>query len=109
MKHRNSIETWSAVPVSFAGNTINYNFSTSAAQAFGSNQLQMGSVYAIYGGDANQDSVVDGSDMASIDNASTLLLFGYNSEDINGDGIVDGTDMATVDNNSTIVVMAIRP
>ncbi|NVO20404.1 MAG: hypothetical protein HXX13_11925 [Bacteroidetes bacterium] len=110
IKHRNSIETWSAAPVSFSGTgSVSYDFSSSAAQAFGSNLKSIGAYYAVYGGDSNQDGIVDGSDMAAIDNASTSLLAGYNSEDINGDGIVDGSDMALIDNNSTSLVQAIRP
>ncbi|NVO18690.1 MAG: Ig-like domain-containing protein [Bacteroidetes bacterium] len=109
IRHRNSIETWSGLPVSFSPGTVNYNFSNAATQAFGNNLKQVGSIYLIYGGDANQDGVVDGSDMAAIDNASTMLLSGYNSEDINGDGIVDGSDMAIIDNNSTAIIQAQKP
>jgi hypothetical protein len=36
-KHRNHIETWSAVPVTFANDTTFYNFTTSADKAFGNN------------------------------------------------------------------------
>jgi hypothetical protein len=109
IKHRNSIETWSKLPLSFAGSTINYSFSSAATQAFGNNMKLLGSIYAIYGGDATQDGTVDGSDMAAVDNASTLVLAGYNPEDVNGDGIVDGSDMAMVDNNSTAIIQVIKP
>ena len=104
IKHRNSIETWSMAPVSFAGAITNYDFSTASSQAFGNNMKLMSGVYAVYGGNPNQDGIVDGTDMALIDNASTALLVGYNPEDVNGDGIVDGSDMAMVDNNSTAIV-----
>ena len=104
IKHRNSIETWSTVPVSFAGGTVSYDFSSASSQAYGNNLKLMGTVYVIFGGDASQDGAVDGTDMALIDNASTAVLVGYNPEDVNGDGIVDGSDMAMVDNNSTAIV-----
>ena len=42
IKHRNSIETTSALPVSFAGSIINYDFTTAATQAYGDNMKQMG-------------------------------------------------------------------
>lgn len=109
VKHRNSIETWSALPVSFASGTVTYDFSTAAGQAYGDNMQQMGTVFVFFGGDQSQDGIVDGSDMAAIDNASTSVLSGYNSEDINGDGLVDGSDMAVIDNNSTAVVTAEKP
>ena len=109
VKHRNSIETWSAAPVSFGSGTVNYDFSTAAGQAYGNNMQQMGTVFVFFGGDQSQDGIVDGSDMAAIDNASTSVLSGYNTEDINGDGLVDGSDMAVIDNNSTAVVTAKKP
>ncbi|NVO20848.1 MAG: Ig-like domain-containing protein [Bacteroidetes bacterium] len=110
LKHRNSMETWNSAPVSFAGSgPVSYDFSTSNTQAFGDNLKPMGSVYAVYGGDTNQDGVVDGSDMANVDNASTGLLVGYFAEDVNGDGVVDGSDMALIDNNSTAVIHVFRP
>jgi hypothetical protein len=108
VKHRNSIETWSALPVSLAGGAISYNFSNAASQAYGDNMKLMGSVYAIYSADPNQDGTVDGSDMLLIDNASKPpVLHGYNPEDLNGDGSVDGTDMLMVDNNSKPPVVGI--
>ncbi|MBK6966730.1 MAG: hypothetical protein IPH20_23240 [Bacteroidales bacterium] len=54
MRHRNSIETTTAAPVSFAGATVNYGFG-GPAQAYGGNLLLMaGGFYAIYGGDVNR-------------------------------------------------------
>lgn len=111
VKHRNSIETWSAQPLLFAGNgPFNYDFTTSASQAYGNNQKSMtGGWVAVYSGDALQDGIVDASDMSLVDNASTLLTTGYVTEDLNGDGIVDGTDMLLVDNNATIIIQAQKP
>ena len=87
VNHRNSIETWSAMPVSFAGGTVSYNFSNAATQAYGSNLKALaGGLYAIFGGDVSQDGIVDGTDMAAVDNASTAILLGYMDEDANGDG-----------------------
>ncbi|MBK7029744.1 MAG: hypothetical protein IPH45_11235 [Bacteroidales bacterium] len=110
VKHRNSLETWSSNPISFAGVLpVIYNFSSLASQAYGNNMKNIGGNWVVFGGDINQDGIVDGSDMAVIDNGSTLLLMGYNPEDANGDGIVDGSDMAMVDNNSTAVVTVNKP
>ena len=111
VKHRNSIETVSAVPVSFAGNTISYDFSNSASKAFDSNLVNWNGtgVYAIWGGDVNQDGIIDSGDMNPVDNASTAIGFGYLAEDVNGDGIVDAGDMNLVDNNSTALIQAMTP
>lgn len=104
IKHRNSIETTSAFPVSFAGSSINYNFTNAANKAYGSNMRAVsGGYFAIFGGEAFSDGYVDGKDMSIVDNYSTPPpLMGYHPEDLNGDGIIDGSDMAIVDNNSTV-------
>jgi hypothetical protein len=110
IKHRNSIETWSNLSVPFGGTSpIFYDFSTAASQAYGSNQKLMGTVYAIYGADPNQDGIVDGSDMLLIDNASQVpILQGYFPQDLNGDGTVDGSDMLMIDNNSQSPVIQVK-
>src|SRR5437773_4373074 len=51
IKHRNSIETWSAAPVTMT-NGGSYSFSSGAGQAYGSNMIYLGnSIYGIYSGD----------------------------------------------------------
>jgi hypothetical protein len=109
VRHRNSIETTTFSPVSFAGNTINYDFSTAASQAYGSNQYNTGGVFMIFGSDVNQDGTVDTGDMNSIENESTLVTMGYVAEDVNGDGIVDTSDMNLVENNSNAFIQVITP
>jgi hypothetical protein len=109
IKHRNSIETTSGAPVSFAGSAINYDFTTAAAKAYGDNLKLMGTVYAIFGGDVNQDGIVDSGDMNPIENASINLTSGYVAEDVNGDGLVDSGDMNIVENNSIALVSVITP
>jgi len=65
--------------------------------------------YVIYGGDVNQDDIVDGGDMAPVDNQSAAFASGYIPEDLNGDGLVDGTDMSIADNNSALFLTAQLP
>ncbi|MFZ4707797.1 MAG: hypothetical protein ACOYMF_17475, partial [Bacteroidales bacterium] len=109
IKHRNSIETVSALPVSFTGSTISYAFDN-ASKAYGSNMLLMiDGRCVIYGGDVNQDGLIDGGDMAPIDNLSASAASGYLVEDANGDGLIDGGDMAIVDNNSSTAVSIAIP
>jgi hypothetical protein len=109
IKHRNSIATVSGTPLSFAASTINYNFSTSAAQAFGSNLKNSGGVFVIYGGDIDGDGSVGIADMALVDNASAAFVSGYVVEDADGDGSVGIADMALIDNNSAAFVSSVTP
>jgi len=109
VRHRNSIETTTAAPVSFAGGTINYSFS-SPAQAYGGNlQLMAGGVYAIYSGDVDQNNAVDTGDMTPVDNDASNYLGGYIVTDVNGDGGIDTADMTIVDNNGAAYVTAATP
>jgi carboxypeptidase T len=110
VRHRNSIETATAGPVSFTGSTISYNFTTSVTKAYGGNQkLNPDGSAAIYGGDVNEDGIIDSGDLNLVDNASTAITLGYVPEDVNGDGIVDSGDMNVTDNNSTAIVISLVP
>lgn len=109
VNHRNSVETWSSSGNSFSGNVLNYNFTTSASQAYGNNQTLKGSRYTIYSGDVNKDAIIDGSDGSIVDNDATNFVTGYTVTDVNGDTIVDGSDAAIVDNNSANFISIIRP
>ena len=108
IKHRNSIEIWSANPVSFAANNINYDFINSSLQTYGENVKEVApGVYAMYSGDSNEDGIIDSGDMSDID--ATNFTFGYVIQDLNGDGIVDSSDMSILDNNSNYFIMVQRP
>ena len=109
LKHRNSIETWSASPVSLNSVSNYYNFSSSASQAYGSNLVLKAGVYCIYSGDVNQDGTVDGTDTQLIDNDSFLFNSGYLPTDVNGDSFVDGTDASIAGNNADNFVSVVRP
>jgi hypothetical protein len=109
VKHRNSLETTTAMPVSFAGGTINYSFDT-PAKAYGNNLLLMiDGRYVIYGGDVNQDGLLDSEDMTPIDNLISIFGFGYLNEDINGDGLMDSSDITIVENNAAGFISAKTP
>ena len=111
VRHRNSIETWSANSISYtAGNITNFTFIPSASQAFGSNQIQVDTSpvrYAIYSGDVNQDGTIDLTDLSLID--GSYYGTGYLPTDINGDGVVDISDSAIADNNSYNFVGKVTP
>lgn len=109
LKHRNSIDTWSALPQRFSADKLIYDFSTSASQAYGNNQTLKGTKYCIYSGDINQDGIIDGSDLSEVENAVNLNLSGYVNSDVNGDNSVDASDLSIVENNSSASVMVKAP
>ncbi|MBL0107451.1 MAG: hypothetical protein IPP52_09235 [Ignavibacteria bacterium] len=92
IKHRNCLETWSksgGVTIT-QGSSTDYDFTTSASQAFGSNLKLKGTKYCLYSGDCNQDGVVNSIDKLQIVNK--LGNSGYIPEDINGNGFVNASD-----------------
>ncbi len=113
LKHRNSIETWSAT-AAYIGNFTSYNFSSAAFLAYGSNMKQIDSSpdikWAIYSGDMNQDGYIDGFDYPAFDTDSQNNVSGvYVATDLNGDGYVDGFDYPLFDANSQNTVSIIKP
>lgn len=110
VKHRNSIETWSAAPVAMvAGGNYNYSFMTAATQAYGSNMVLKLGRYCIYSGDVDQDGSVDASDFSQVDNDAFNFVSGYVASDVTGDNTVDASDASVVDNNSFNFVQKITP
>ena len=109
--HRNSIETWSSLPVLIpsAGSTISYNFTTGVDKAFGNNMAVVQGAASFFAGDVNQDYSVDGSDLSRVDNDASAFQSGYIPTDVNNDDIVDGTDAQIVDNNASNFVFLVRP
>jgi len=109
VKSRNSIQTTSANPVSFALPVVDYAFDL-PSKAFGGNLLQMiDGYYVIYSGDVNQDGSVDTGDSTPIDNDQFGFVSGYVATDINGDGTVDTADGTFVDNNQFFFVGSVLP
>jgi hypothetical protein len=112
MKHFNSVSTWSKSggTVFNYTDTVKYNFTTSASQAYGNNLKLKGSKYCIYSGDINQSGFVDATDMSILDNAAFNAVTGrFIPSDLNGDNIVDSDDMSIGDNSSYLGVGVIRP
>lgn len=113
LKHRNSIETWSNIGLSFSGDILNYNF-TDFIKAYGGNlKLIIGSSpikYGIFSGDVNQDGTIDASDVSETDNDAYSSAFsGYVRTDVTGDDFVDAADVSIVDNNAFNSVSAVSP
>ena len=108
IKHRNSIETTTATAVSFAGLTINQSFGA-PADVYGGNVMSSGDGYfLIYGGDVNQNGLIESSDMTSIDNLASSFDYGF-IEDVNCDGLIGSSDMTIVDNHNSAFVESVHP
>jgi hypothetical protein len=113
LTHRNHIEVWSAAPQVLTRATTsfsNYNFSTAATKAYGTNSLKLiGTVYVAYGGDVNQDGIVDIFDLIAVDNDNSICRTGYTATDTNGDSVVDIFDLIITDNNNANAITKQRP
>jgi hypothetical protein len=110
IRHRNSIETWSANPVLYNfGTSMNYDFTLSPASAFGNNEKSVGSKWGIYSGDVDQNGFIDLSDVINIYNGSNNFASGYVRQDCNGDSIVDLSDIIVAYNNALLFVTKIVP
>lgn len=112
LRHRNSVETWSSAGVQFNAGVANYDFTSSASQAYGSNMVQVDASpleFAVFSGDVNQDGTVDASDLGVIDNDAFTFASGYIPSDLNGDGFADASDYSLADNNAFNFVGRIAP
>ncbi|MEO8665169.1 MAG: hypothetical protein ABI462_06710 [Ignavibacteria bacterium] len=109
LKHRNTIETWSSTGKSFANDILTYNFTSSAAQAYGSNLKLVSGKYCMYAGDVDQNGNVNLSDLLAISNASASFSVGYIVTDLNGDHVANLADVLMCFNNATSFVSKIVP
>jgi len=109
VKHRNSLETWSAIPISFNTPNINYNFTFADSQAYGHNLKQVFGKYVLFGGDVNQDGMIDSNDLIGVDNDASVFLKGYLNSDVNGDGKVDAADLIFLRDNVAMFAAKIVP
>jgi hypothetical protein len=108
VKHRNSLETWSANPVTI-GASSTYDFTDAATKAYGSKMILVGGKYAIYNGDINQDGFIEALDYTQLFNDSDNLLEGYQTTDLNGDGFVEALDYPILFNNSDNLIETSHP
>ena len=108
--HRNSVQTWSSVPVSFInGNTSTFDFQATQTNAYGNNQVLKSGKWCIYSGDINQDGTVDASDLSGVENDAASGMNGYIPSDVTGDNFVDAEDLSIVENNAATGIEAIVP
>ncbi|MDQ3022600.1 MAG: hypothetical protein M3R36_18855 [Bacteroidota bacterium] len=115
IRHRNHIRTFSHNSCErLNGAPAFFDLSSSITNAYGNNliyiqgQFSAGG-FAIYGGDVNQDGIVDLSDGSFVDNDSYNFVTGYVTTDLNGDNFVDLSDYTFADNNAYNFVSVIEP
>ncbi|HMQ69983.1 MAG TPA: integrin alpha, partial [Ignavibacteria bacterium] len=111
VKHRNSIETWNKGSA-FVNGSQTFDFTQTASSAYGNNELQVNSSpvkFAVYGGDEDQNGLVDLNDVINVYNATTAFATGYIRQDMNGDNIADLSDVLITYNNANAFVSRIIP
>ena len=105
VNNHNTLKTWSSNPLLFSMNT-SYDFTTSASQAFGNNQKNLGDGrFALYSGDVNQDNQINGSDFDELKDAIQLFPFGYLIKDLTGDYLIESSDFSLLENNIGRIIM----
>ena len=114
IKHRNSISTWSKAggEIFSAHTEMYYDFTSSQENAFGNNMKQADSeplLFGIFGGDVNQEGLIDLTDLILIHNDVSNFTMGYVNTDINGDDITDLNDIILSYNNSANFAEKIVP
>ncbi len=109
LRQRNSLETWSAVPITLDATNVSYDFTLSASKAYGNNQQVIGGVATLFSGDVNQDGLIEASDYALEENGVSQFLFGYVREDLTGDQLVEAADYSLIENNLLLFLFTSRP
>ncbi|MEZ5196871.1 MAG: hypothetical protein R2764_10835 [Bacteroidales bacterium] len=90
--HRNHLPVMSANPIQETGGIYTYNFTSSASQAYGSNQKDLGfGDFGLIGGDMNADGVINLSDYSE-KWIQEIGLKGYFGGDANMDSQVNNQD-----------------
>ena len=109
VKHKNSLETWSANPVNIS-NAASYDFTNAASKAFGANQNNVASgVYAFHSGDINQDASINSTDLSSLELSLQNHPTGYAIWDLNGDGMTETADYSLLENAVILNLVISRP
>ncbi|MEP7146996.1 MAG: hypothetical protein ABI792_08295, partial [bacterium] len=112
LQHRNMIETWSAGQQMFVNDTLNYDFTTAATQAFGNNLKLVDTSplkYACYNGDVNLDGIINLSDILLVHTNTINFVSGYVVTDLTGDNITNLSDLIIVANNGESFVVKVTP
>jgi len=110
VKGSNLVQTWSAEPQAVGTTPLDYDFSTSASQAYGDNMREIETgVFAFYSGDVNQDEGVDNLDTEALLIDIDTSNFGVLTTDLNGDGGVDNLDTDNIFPNIDNSIFSFHP
>jgi hypothetical protein len=109
LKHRNAVETWSALPQAFTSNALTYDFTTAANKAFGNNLKLIGTKWCIFGGDVNQDGFVETIDLNLVLTDNINGATGYIKSDLNGDSFTEIEDLNIVFRNDALGIHEVTP
>lgn len=94
IRHRNALETWSALAQSMPiGNYSVINLTSGQSAAYGGNLIFSNGLWCMYSGDINGDGIINGNDFTVY--SSEFGLSGYLNSDLNNDGIVNGNDFTS--------------
>lgn len=102
VKHRNAVETWSAQPQTFSSNSLTYDFTISQDKAYGNNLKFVGGKWCIYGGDVNQNGLVETTDLNLVFTDNINGATGYIVTDLNGDSFTEIEDLNIVFRNNIL-------
>lgn len=109
LKHRSSLRTWSASPVSITSSTT-YNFSNAATQVLGGNVIEVApGKFAMYGGELDLDANISLSDFVLWDDDNNNFISGYVITDLDGDGNVGLSDFVIWDANNNNFISEVAP
>jgi hypothetical protein len=109
LKHRNAIETWSALPQTFTANSMSFDFTTGQNKAYGNNLKLIGTKWCIYGGDVNQEGIINTTDLNLVFTDNVNGATGYIETDLNGDMFTEIEDINIVFTNNVIGVTRKTP
>lgn len=110
VKHRNAIQTWSAIPINLTEAGTFYDFSNNQNKAYGNNMIALEEgVFGFYSGDINQDSNIDNLDYSNWELTSNNFSYNDYAADLNGDGNVDNADYSIWENNANNFIFVITP
>ena len=109
VKHRNSIETWSAAGVQFVSGSLTFDMSSAQTQAYGNNLKLVNGKWCIYAGDLNQDGFVQSTDVNLVFLDNVIGVVGFVNSDLTGDLYTDINDLNLVFVNSVLNVSRKKP
>jgi hypothetical protein len=110
VKGRNIVETWSAAPQALSSTALDYDFTSSASQAYGDNMAEVEpGVYGFFSGEFNADGFVEFTDYTVWETDANNFAEGDYATDLNGDGFVEFTDYTIWEGNANNFVGSFLP